>query len=111
MHVPTQTLAPTYGSQQRSTTMTAPHRSSRVRVPALALAFSLALAGCATGSSTKDGPTSAPSTSSAATTGSPTSSPTASSGAVVDKLLVFVVENHSFDQMRRQMSYTRSIAD
>jgi phosphatidylinositol-3-phosphatase len=30
---------------------------------------------------------------------------------VIDKLLVYVVENHSFDQMRHQMPYTRSIAD
>lgn len=84
--------------------MPTPRRSSRGRVPALALAPSLGLAGCDAGSSTHDGSTSAPSTASAAASGSPTNS----SGAVVDKLLVFVAENHSFAQVRHQMPCSAS---
>jgi hypothetical protein len=38
------------------------------------------------------------------------SSRAATTGVSIEKLLVFVVENHSLDQMRSEMPYTRSLA-
>jgi hypothetical protein len=55
-------------------------------------------------------PTQAPSpTQAGPSTGS--STPNAQGSAVVSKLLVFVVENHSLDQMQAEMPYTFSLAE
>jgi phospholipase C len=91
----------------------------------LVLAAAMALAGCSSGGT---GPTSsagAPTTGTSAsasqqpttparTATSPatgrTSRPATTMARPIEKLLVFVVENHSFDQMRNEMPYTRGLA-
>jgi acid phosphatase len=95
---------------------------------AAVLGCALLLTGCATGSGgSSAGVASRAPTSQSATTQSPTPSPAPSTSGVtitpvpsptsrpprprVDKLLVFVVENHSLDQMRGQMPYTRALAE
>lgn len=95
-------------------------------VTVLICAGLLVLAGCGSDSSTPSTPSApsltatpaGPSASPGPTqTRSPTPTPSTSSSTpgspgspVVSKLLVFVVENHSLDQMRAQMPYTLSLA-
>src|SRR4051794_32932992 len=80
-------------------------RCHLVRVPpwsaALVCAALLALTGCTTATEQSSNPH---------VSGAPTPMP-APAGRAVSKVLVFIVENHSFDQMRTQMPYTFSLAE
>jgi hypothetical protein len=68
----------------------------------LALALALALSGCSTANTTP------PAVSSSAAV--PTPGQTNTQSAVITKVLVFVEENHSLDQMRSDMPYTFGLA-
>jgi hypothetical protein len=74
-----------------------------VRLLAAAMSV-VALAGCTSGPGPRTG---------AAQSVSPSALPShpADAGAVVSKVLVFVVENHSLTQMRSEMPYTFSLAE
>lgn len=63
-----------------------------------------AMAGCSSGADPE--PTASPASSTGATTGPATVSP----AGQVDKVLVFVVENHSLEQMQADMPFTASLA-
>jgi acid phosphatase len=82
------------------------------KVLGLVIATALAvLSGCTAAEPsppTASAPTTSAPTTSAPTTSAPTTS-TSAQAAKVTKLLVFVVENHSLDQMRTDMPYTAAL--
>jgi phosphatidylinositol-3-phosphatase len=101
-------------------------RQHALRAAATALLYAL-LTGCGAGTPSahpSPSPSPSPSTETSAAPGSPTTTPAPSPGlspgppasttdsarVPVTKLLVFVVENHSLDAMRRQMPYTYGLA-
>ncbi|GAA5017191.1 alkaline phosphatase family protein [Terrabacter aeriphilus] len=67
------------------------------------LATTVLLGGCGSGAAT------APDTTSPSSAASTSSEPATSAPATVSKLLVFVVENHSLDQMRGAMPWTAAL--
>ncbi len=76
----------------------------------LAVLVGVVLVGCAsTGADESPSSTARPSTTRSGTT-SPSKSAADSEGAKVTKVLVFVVENHSLDQMSHDMPYTFGLA-
>lgn len=73
----------------------------------LAVAVAAMLTGCSPGGAGRAGTGEAPSTSATPTT---SQRPAGTPAATIEKLLVFVVENHSLDQMRDEMPYTSALA-
>ena len=76
----------------------------------LALALALSLAACAGNGSSSPKPSPTPPAATSAATSAPSTGPRVTSRPVVTKLLVFIEENHSLDQMREQMPYAFGLA-